>query len=123
MLKENTVAKPNNQAHIPMTKAAVARPILYFSTIHATIGSAKEIAELHAAKETNTKNIVPKITPALICPKAMGNVWNRRPGPALGSKPFAKTIGKIAKPAIIATAVSKKATITTVLATDVFFGI
>ena len=42
--------------------------------------------------------------------KAQGKVTKTKPGPAAASRLFAKTMGKIAIPAKIATKVSKKAT-------------
>ena len=47
--------------------------------------------------------------------KAIGNVTKTSPGPSVGSKPFAKTIGKIAIPAKRATPVSNAATLNAVL--------
>ncbi len=41
--------------------------------------------------------------------KAKGSVWNTSVGPAAGSSPTAKTIGKIIKPASSATPISAKA--------------
>ena len=49
-------------------------------------------------------------------PKAMGKLINIKPGPAVGSSPAVeKTIENIIKPETIATRLSKKATVITVL--------
>ena len=82
----------------------------------------RDIADDHAAKTNKIKKSVPKNVPPSIEPKAMGSVWNMRPGPAPGSSPFANTIGKIAIPANNATAVSANATIMEVFAIDASCG-
>jgi hypothetical protein len=52
----------------------------------------------------------------------MGRVLKMSPGPAPGSRPLAKTMGKIAIPASNATRVSMKAMVMEVLAMEVFCG-
>ena len=101
---------PRVQAIKPNPPAATDRLVFNDSTIQATPGSNKEMAELRAAMLNKMKNNFPKIMPSGILAKAQGKVTKTRPGPAAGSKLLAKTIGKIAIPARIATKVSKKAT-------------
>ncbi len=93
-----------------------------FSTSQATAGSIREIAELHAANMSNKKKMAAKTLPKGICPKAMGSVVKISPGPELGSRPLANTIGKIAIPASNATAVSAKAIAIPAPAMDTFLG-
>ena len=95
---------------------ACTLPIFLSSINQATDGSKREIAELHAAIETSIKNIAPINNPADMFPKAMGKLINIKPGPAVGSSPAVeKTIENIIKPETIATRLSKKATVITVL--------
>ena len=89
--------------------------VLSDSTIQATPGSINEIEELNAAILKRIKNRVPNSTPKGMFAKAIGNVTKTSPGPSVGSKPFAKTIGKIAIPAKRATPVSNAATLNAVL--------
>ena len=124
MLNENTLPKPRTQAVPAMTKFALVRPICFASINHATQGSSSEIAELHAAIETKTKNTAPISSPPGILPKATGRLINMSPGPALGSIPgVANTIEKMINPEIIATELSKNATIRMVLPIFAFCGI
>ena len=74
MLNEKTVNKPRNQVTKPVITEARRRLTSLFSTNHATAGSIKEMAELHAAKTKSKKNKPPKKAPPGIWPKAMGNV-------------------------------------------------
>ena len=55
-----------------------------------------EIAEVSAAIDTMAKNSTPKAVPNGICWKASGRLMKISPGPAVGSMPLAKMIGKIA---------------------------
>ena len=62
------------------------------------------------------KNVAPINNPPGMLPNATGKLINISPGPALGSRPgVAKTIEKIIRPEMIATALSKNATMSTVL--------
>jgi len=116
ILKENTLPKPNTHAAPAITKFALARLMLFASINQATQGSSSEIAELQAAIDTSTKNTAPINRPPGILPNATGKLININPGPALGSIPgVANTMEKIIKPEIIATALSKNATIRIVL--------
>ncbi len=123
ILNENTLPKPRTQASPAIIKFALARPICFASINQATQGSSREIAELHAAIETKTKNTAPISSPPGMLPKATGRLINIRPGPALGSMPgVANTIEKIINPEIIATELSKNATIRMVLPMFAFCG-
>ena len=82
-----------------------------------------EIAEVSAAIDTMAKNSTPKAVPNGICWKASGRLMKIRPGPAVGSIPLAKMIGKIARPASSATQVSAMATMKVVRAMDWSSGI
>ena len=65
------------------------------------------MAEVKAAIINKVKNIKPNRCPeGPILARTAGIVIKVRPGPAPGSKPKAKTAGKITKPANIATDVS-----------------
>ena len=77
-------------------------------------GSVNEMAEVIAAKLTKIKKMPPNSAPSGICPNASGTVTNMSPGPLPGSSPLAKTIEKIARPAIKATTVSRAAMVITV---------
>ncbi|MNG13039.1 hypothetical protein D3C84_966910 [compost metagenome] len=55
-------------------------------------------------------------------PKANGRLTNIRPGPSLGFRPAANTIGNNARPATSETKVSSSATPTTVPEIDECFG-
>ena len=57
-----------------------------------------------------------------ILEKANGRVWNNRPGPAAASSPLEKTTGKITRPAISATTVSSIAMVSTVVPSEVLWG-
>ena len=101
---------PITHAKRPRVKAAENRETIFSSSKYATLGSSKEIALLNAAIESNAKKAGPTTLPKGISTKADNRLTNTRPGPAPGSKPYAKIIGKIAKPANIAIKVSKPAT-------------
>ncbi|MNF04810.1 hypothetical protein D3C80_2044070 [compost metagenome] len=87
------------------------------------MGSSKEMAELQAATATSRKNTTPINWPNATLPKANGRLTNIRPGPSLGFRPAANTIGNNARPATRETKVSSKATPTTVPESDELFGI
>ena len=93
-----------------------------FSTRNATAGSISDMAEVHAANTTSTKNRVPNNNPPDISPNAIGRLTKTRPGPDAGCRPLANTIGKITIPAISATSVSMMATVNMVFEIEVFFG-
>ena len=59
----------------------------------------------------NAKKRVPQIRPPAILLNTFGSVWKIRPGPAPGSTPYAKQAGKIIRPAVIATNVSRTVTL------------
>ncbi|MNW02059.1 hypothetical protein D3C71_1977880 [compost metagenome] len=80
------------------------------------------MAELQAAIATSTKNTTPMIWPNATLPKANGRLTNISPGPSLGFKPPANTIGNNASPASSETKVSSKATPTTVPEIDECLG-
>jgi hypothetical protein len=82
------------------------RDNLVASLSHATGASSMPIADVSAAKNRSTKNTVPNTSPPVTWPKAKGSVMKTRPGPPAGSRPYMKMIGKIARPASSATAVS-----------------
>ncbi|MNF97666.1 hypothetical protein D3C84_805030 [compost metagenome] len=86
------------------------------------MGSSREIAELQAATATSTKNTTPINCPNATLPKAKGRLTNIRPGPSLGFRPAANTIGNNARPATRETKVSSSATPTTVPEIEEFFG-
>ena len=67
-------ATPNIQANNPTIIAALAREQeLHFSYINNTKGSASDIDEVNAAKNSNKKNKNPKGMPKGIWEKAIGN--------------------------------------------------
>src|SRR5699024_4496986 len=65
----------------------------------ATIISYKLKDDVNVANKNNSKNKLKKTAPNGNSAKAAGNTINNNPGPSAGSKPNAKTTGKIAKPA------------------------
>ena len=69
-----------------------------------------DIAEVRAAINNKKKNIDDQIVPPAISGKTDGKITKINPGPEAGSAPNAKTVVKIATPANIAIAVSKKIT-------------
>ena len=73
------------------------------------------MALLRAAIDKRVKNAGPIILPNGMSTKTDKRLINTRPGPAPGSIPYAKIIGKMAKPAKIAIKVSKPATVREVL--------
>ena len=111
LLKDRTVKIPNTHVPTPKILVAYMRDTENFSTTKVIAGSIREIEDVMAAKNNKTKKEVAMIPPKSIDPKAIGNVSNINPGPAVfGSRLYVKTIGKIIMPANIATNVSKKAT-------------
>ncbi|MNI71482.1 hypothetical protein D3C73_1273570 [compost metagenome] len=86
------------------------------------MGSSKDMAELQAAIATSTKNTTPINWPNATLPKANGRLTNIRPGPSLGFRPPANTIGNNARPATRDTKVSSSATPTTVPEIDECLG-
>ena len=69
-----------------------------------------DIAEVRAAMNKRKKNKVPQTKPPGIWGKIVGRATKINPGPASGSPPIAKTVAKIATPAIIAINVSRTIT-------------
>ena len=55
-LKDKTVNKPKAQITKPITIADTFLETFFFSTIHATDGSSKLMAEVNAAKPNKIKN-------------------------------------------------------------------
>ena len=72
--------------------------------------SIKETEEVMAAKRTRIKKITAHRVPKGMESNTAGSVIKIRPGPAEGSKPNAKTAGRMAKPASSAAQVSNKGT-------------
>ena len=107
-LKDKTVNKPKAQITKPITIADTFLETFFFSTIHATDGSSKLMAEVNAAKPNKIKNREPNNLPPNICPNASGSVLNIRPGPPAASRPNENTIGNIIIPASNAIEVSHK---------------
>jgi len=58
-LNENTVPRPIVQITVPQIRVDVKREMENFSINHATAGSSREIAEVHAAQTKRTKNKEP----------------------------------------------------------------
>ena len=94
ILKEKTVPKPSAHVANPDQTHAFSLVNPLFSTNQATAGSIKEIDEVKAATANIKKNNIPISQPPVIDPKAMGNVSKISPGPELGCKLLANTIGK-----------------------------
>ena len=82
----------------------------FSSMKYAVITSRIEIAEVSAAINRMKKNKVPQINPPPIWGNIVGKTTKIRPAPALGSAPMANTIVKIAVPASMAIAVSRRIT-------------
>ena len=91
---------------IPKTTVDFVRDHLNSSTHDETQTSRSEIALVRAAKITNKKNNIAVARPPVILAKRTGSVSKIRLGPAPGSSPFEKTIGKMMSPAIVAMTVS-----------------
>src|SRR5690625_3948401 len=70
-----------------------------FSFHAATMISYKLNDEVKVAKRNNNKKIAKKTCPNGNSPNAAGSTINKSPGPSAGSKPNAKTTGKMASPA------------------------
>ena len=96
---------PIIQANSPSVKAAEKRETIFSSSKYATLGSSKDIAP-NAAIDSNTKKAGPTILPNGMSTNADNRLTNTSPGPAPGSRPYAKIIGKITRPANIAINVS-----------------
>src|SRR5690606_12653826 len=107
-----TVANPNGQMIAPTTIAAFGRVQFHVSITNATAGSRMLIAEVQAANDSSRKKSVATTTPPGIWPNASGNDWKASPGPAAGSSPCAKAIGKITSADNNAIDVSDKTTAT-----------
>ena len=73
-LKDKTVNKPKAHIPRPITIADIFLETFFFSTIHATDGSSKLMAEVSAAKPNKIKNREPNNLPPDICPNASGSV-------------------------------------------------
>jgi len=73
------------------------------------------MALLNAAIYKSANKAGPTRLPKGMSTKADNKLTKTRPGPAPGSKPYAKIIGNIARPAKIAMRVSKPATVSEVL--------
>ena len=114
-LKLRTLPMPIIQANSPSVKAAEKRETIFSSSKYATLGSSKDIALLNAAIDSNAKKAGPTILPNGMSTNADKRLTNTSPGPAPGSRPYAKIIGKIARPANIAINVSRPATVNEVL--------
>ena len=81
------------------------------------VGASSNATELvSAAKNTIRKNRKPMNEPAGMVWKLAGSVWNISVGPLSTASPAANTIGKMARPAMIATDVSAAAMMVDVLA-------
>ena len=80
-----------------------------FSITQDTEISSSETDEVRAANSTSTKNRKPTMAPPGMEWNAAGRVWNIRVGPASGCSPTLNTMGKMARPAMMATEVSAKA--------------
>ena len=65
-----------------------------------------------AAQDINRKNRLPQIRPPIMEMNTFGNVMKIRLGPLSGFTPNAKHAGKMIRPAVIATNVSRIATFT-----------
>ena len=74
----------------------------------AVITSKIEIAEVRAAIKSKKKNSDPHSVPPAIWGNIVGSATKIKPGPESGLAPSAKTVAKIAIPAIIAIMVSKR---------------
>ena len=122
MLNENAVPNPNSHVARPVQMEACLRVILKFSIIIVTAGSISEIDDVQAAISSKIKKSVPKRVPPVMLPNATGIVSKIKLGPAPISRALAKTMGKIAMPAIRATIVSEIAMATEVVAIDVPLG-
>ena len=114
-MKLSTLPIPITHAKSPKVKAAENRDTIFSSSKYATLGSRRDIALLNAAIDNSAKKAGPIILPKGISTKADNRLTKTRPGPAPGSRPYAKIIGKIARPANIAIKVSKPATVSEVL--------
>ena len=114
-LKLSTLPMPITQAKSPKIKAAENLETIFSSSKYATLGSKRDIALLNAAIDKSAKKAGQTILPKGISTKADNKLTKTRPGPAPGSRPYAKIIGKIARPANIAIKVSKPATVNEVL--------
>ncbi len=106
----------------PVTQAAFALDQPVFSASHATDGSSSDTEDVIAAKNARKKNEAPIKAPPGALANAVGSVWKKIPAPASKSRLLAKTIGKIARPAIIATHVSTVATSTEDFGIDTSLG-
>ena len=93
-----------------LIKQAFLRLILNISVKHAIIFSKTAKTVDIAAKLIKTKNNPPQSLPNGILLKIFGNVIKIRLGPLLTSTPKAEQAGKIIKPEVNATNVSKTAT-------------
>ena len=84
--------------------------VAFKGAIELAVAGKIEIADVRAAINRRMKNMVPHIVPPVNCAKTVGNTTKINPGPSAGLAPKAKTVVKIATPASMAMAVSKKRT-------------
>ena len=117
-----TQMEPTINIIAPIATAATFFVLLKASANQAAIGSSSEIDDVTAAKIAKKKKAAPIILPAGAVDIAVGIVWKKIPAPALKSRSLAKTIGKIAMPAIKATQVSTAPTVKAALGMLTFLG-
>src|SRR5699024_2377932 len=90
------IAAINMIIHRKMAELALGPPL---SLKAAPIISYKLNEDVNVANKNNNKKIAKNASPNGNCAKAAGNTKNKSPVPSVGSKPNAKTSGKIASPA------------------------
>src|SRR6056297_403997 len=118
MFRPNTDSSPTSQVSAATASAICLREKLVASTKYAVGGSSSEIELVQAATESRRKNAMPYAMPKGISLKASGNAVKMKPAPPpSGSSPNDSTMGKMARPATSATAVSANATATPTLGT------
>ena len=114
VMPESTL-KPSRQGRLstkmrpPLTRQAFLRGVPHWSMVKLLMFSKTAMTVDSAAKLMNRKNSVHHSWPKGIMSKTAGRVMKTRLGPAPGSTPKAKQLGKMIRPAMRATRVSMPA--------------
>ena len=109
-LKPRTHGMLSTASSTPLTRHAFLRGVPHWSMVKLMMFSNTAMTVDSAANVMNTKNSTAHSWPNGISLNTLGSVMNTRPGPEPGSTPNAKHDGKMTRPAISATSVSRPAT-------------
>ena len=109
-LKPSAHGSDSTMSRTPLMATDLVRDQPHWSMANAIMPSNTAMMVERAAKLMNTKNSEHHNWPSGICSKTLGNVTKTKPGPEPGSTPKAKHAGKMMRPAMRATNVSRAPT-------------